>query len=99
MAEEEEGRSLDGDEGLVGGAAELGPAADLADEGVGEDLGDARGGVLAGPRVENEDAEVRVVLLAQGREDGLQRVPRCADDDDGHHGRRLGVGVHRRLRG
>ena len=98
VAEQEERRPLHRHQGLVGSLREpdrLQPA----HVGVGYDRPHPRLQVAARPGVDDQHREVRIVLGAQSGEGLLQPVARVTGDDDGHHRRGRGEGLHLRAEG
>ena len=92
VQEQEEGRSLHHAEGLVGGGGVAGVSRQVAHEGIGEDPGHPLrhlGIVLPGRQ--DEDRQLLVVLGRQRRKRLFEPGSGVGRDDDGDHGRHLGV--------
>ena len=92
MAQQEERRPLHHAQRFVGGGRIAGPAGQVAHEGVGQDAPDPLrhlGALVAGR--EDQDGKLLVVLRRQGGEGLLEPGPGIGGDQDGDHGRHLGV--------
>jgi hypothetical protein len=94
VAEEVEGGALHHPEDLVGGGRPAGVALQPADVGPGEDGRHPGRGVIGAPRVDDEDRQPGVVLVAQAGQGLLEPGAGVVGDDDGDDHRRLGLGFH-----
>ena len=89
--EQQERGSLDRHQGLVGRGREPPVLGESTDEGGRQHVGHPGGGVVDGPVVDDEQGEVLVVLVRDGREALLEPVPRIAGDHDRDDRRRSGA--------
>lgn len=89
--EQQERSSLDRHQGLVGRGHEPPVLGESTDEGGRQHVGHPGGGVVDGPVVDDEQGEVLVVLVHDGRQALLEPVPRIAGDHDRDDRRRSGA--------
>jgi hypothetical protein len=97
VAHEEEGGTVDDVEDVVGGRPVAGVVLQPPHEGAGGALGHPPLDLGLAGGVDDQDRQVRVVLLGQGRHRLLEPRPRVARHDHRHHRRGDGRGVGGRV--